>query len=175
MSEKLFPVLWHFNSTSYRAADCPRFVPWGMISPHEKRASTNHGQSLERLAARGGLGVQELVAVIEDLPWSQVTSLTDALAVKKIKKYVADYETAEAASKEETAPRWIVSDHEGRPALWCKDYTSVAAYVTDDDDARLCIKVPIDPPWLAIQALVIAHDEWKLDQLLSKRTVSSIG
>ena len=30
-------------------------IPWKSIAPHEKQALINHGQSLEKLASRGGL------------------------------------------------------------------------------------------------------------------------
>lgn len=45
-------------------------LPWGMMAPHEARAVSNHGQSLEKLARRGGLSVDEALAVIEgrDVP-----------------------------------------------------------------------------------------------------------
>ena len=44
-----------------------RSIPWGLIAPHEKRARNNHGQSLEILARRGGLSIDEALAVIEDM------------------------------------------------------------------------------------------------------------
>lgn len=37
---------------------------WEMIEPHAGQASHNHGQSLERLAERGGLSPYEAVAVL---------------------------------------------------------------------------------------------------------------
>ena len=42
------------------------FIFWDMIEPHREQAHRNHGQTLERLAERGGLGPEELVAVLED-------------------------------------------------------------------------------------------------------------
>ncbi len=47
-------------------------IPWWIIAPHEKQALRNHGgQTLERLAERGGLGPSEALAVLEDreFPW----------------------------------------------------------------------------------------------------------
>lgn len=40
-------------------------IPSRMIVPHERQAQKNHGQSLARLAERGGLSASEAVAVIE--------------------------------------------------------------------------------------------------------------
>jgi hypothetical protein len=44
-------------------------VPWALLGPHEAQAEENHGQSLQRLATRGGLSPGEMVAVVEDRPW----------------------------------------------------------------------------------------------------------
>ena len=49
---------------------CMSVVPWWLVEPHEEQAKKNHGgQTLRELAARGGLGPDELVAVLEDRPW----------------------------------------------------------------------------------------------------------
>ena len=50
----------------------PRTIPWKLIAPHAKQAYENHGQTLERLAERGGLGVVEAWAVLLDLPLVKV-------------------------------------------------------------------------------------------------------
>jgi hypothetical protein len=48
-------------------------VPWNVIAPHEPQAMRNHGgQSLERLAQRGGLGPCEALAVLEDRAWARM-------------------------------------------------------------------------------------------------------
>ena len=44
-------------------------IPFAMIAPHEAQAMRNHGQSLERLAQRGGLAVAEALDVIEGRRW----------------------------------------------------------------------------------------------------------
>lgn len=45
-------------------------IPWWIIAPHEKQAIKNHGgQTLERLAERGGLSPSEALAVLEDRPF----------------------------------------------------------------------------------------------------------
>lgn len=55
-------------------------VPWEMIAPHERQAKANHGgQTLKRLAERGGLGLAEAVAVLEDRPFKRM-ALADANA-----------------------------------------------------------------------------------------------
>ena len=42
------------------------YIPYYIITPHEKQALKNHGQTLERLAERGGLGYDEALAILED-------------------------------------------------------------------------------------------------------------
>lgn len=46
--------------------------PWGIIAPHERQAQINHGQTLKRLAERGGLSPCELVAILEDRHWRKM-------------------------------------------------------------------------------------------------------
>lgn len=47
-------------------------IPFAMIQPHEAQALRNHGQTLERLAQRGGLAASEAVAIIKGLSWRAV-------------------------------------------------------------------------------------------------------
>lgn len=50
-------------------------IPWRVIAPHEKAAQRNHGgQTLQRLAERGGLGVGEAIDVLLDQPWATATT-----------------------------------------------------------------------------------------------------
>lgn len=47
-------------------------LPWALIAPHEAQALNNHGQTLEKLAYRGGLSFEEAAAVMEDRRWSRI-------------------------------------------------------------------------------------------------------
>jgi hypothetical protein len=47
-------------------------IPWPMIEAHEVQAKTNHGQTLARLADRGGLSACEALAIIEDRLWQRM-------------------------------------------------------------------------------------------------------
>lgn len=67
--ERAFPVL---RNPGERDADRvgPSSVPWVVVAPHEAQAMANHGgQSLARLAQRGGLSLLELYYVLRDEPW----------------------------------------------------------------------------------------------------------
>lgn len=62
--EKTFPVL--------RSTMTDGRVPFAMVLEHEGQCLKNHSQTVNRLAERGGLGWAELLAVLEDRPWSNV-------------------------------------------------------------------------------------------------------
>ena len=77
LEERLFPIM-----------DGPA-IPWSAIAPYESRAKKNHGQSLQRLAERGGLSCGEALAVLEDRPWtpqSGAEALLHALLEKRMEQ-----------------------------------------------------------------------------------------
>jgi prepilin-type N-terminal cleavage/methylation domain-containing protein len=47
-------------------------LPWRLVEAHEKQALSNHDQSVQELARRGGLSVTEAVAVLEDRKWTRM-------------------------------------------------------------------------------------------------------
>lgn len=65
-------------------------IPWAMLDTlHEKQAQKNHGQSLERLAERGGLGPNEMIAVLEYRKW---TPIRDDIAYAQVMEHVHVWE-----------------------------------------------------------------------------------
>lgn len=62
-----FPVL------RSRWRDPQESIPWSVIAPHERQALRNHSQTLRRLAERGGLAWTEMLAVLTDSYWEDVT------------------------------------------------------------------------------------------------------
>lgn len=44
-------------------------IPWSVIAPFEAMAQQNHGQSVEKLASRGGLSMAEAIHVLECVQW----------------------------------------------------------------------------------------------------------
>ncbi len=64
-----FKVMWPWGRKEVvllECLDCPRYVPWAFVAPHEWRADRNHRQSLGQLNRRGGLDPCELLAVLEN-------------------------------------------------------------------------------------------------------------
>ena len=68
-------------------SDLFRAVPWFLMELHKKQADTNHGQTLERLAERGGLCPSEALAVLEDRSWTSIeTPLADVMLLKLVQE-----------------------------------------------------------------------------------------
>ena len=89
-SDRRFPVLKSQRDHDEAiAAAGLRTVPWTLLAPHEEWAWRNHDQSLERLAERGGLGVCEMLSVIEHRRWH---AMDFADAVAQLKALVAAHE-----------------------------------------------------------------------------------
>lgn len=71
--KKVFPVLLPVGREAQLALElrreCVPFivtsVPWEMLEPHLEQLRTNHGQTPDWLANRGGLSAQELIAVLQ--------------------------------------------------------------------------------------------------------------
>ena len=81
---KPFPVL---------QGDTIKSVPWEFIEPHERQAQRNHYQTLDRLAARGGLSPCEMLAVVEGRKWHAMLDGEAKLQVA-LDKWQADMERA---------------------------------------------------------------------------------
>ncbi len=67
-------------------------IPWEAISAHEQQAHTNHGQSLDVLAQRGGLSPYELLAVMFDQPFWRCNLPEPATVIRKLKEKMTDFE-----------------------------------------------------------------------------------
>lgn len=65
-------------------------IPMDMIAPFEAQAKRNHGQSLDRLAERGGMCPAEILAVMDGLGWAavKVCDENDLLLFRRVKAYV---------------------------------------------------------------------------------------
>lgn len=79
--EGLFPVLYH--RLDDLPPGLPTHVPWSLVEPYERQAMRNHGgQSLERLAERGGLSPLEIYLLVHDrsLRWPRKADEKTAIA-----------------------------------------------------------------------------------------------
>lgn len=77
--ENKFPIL---------GSEPKEYIPLDIIKPHEKQALRNHGQTLKRLAERGGLGWIEALCVLEDREYDFHTKLTEEIARIKVLEIV---------------------------------------------------------------------------------------
>lgn len=69
--DKEFPILKSNGET----------IPWESIASHKAQALINHGQSLEKLASRGGLSWCEALAVLRD---SKFIAMSEEEAKEKV-------------------------------------------------------------------------------------------
>lgn len=86
---KLFPILIQgreAQNTFKAHPEWPRQIPWRIVEPHEARAKKNHDQTLTRLAERGGLAPQELLALLNDVCWSEFMDWPTTEAMEKLLK-----------------------------------------------------------------------------------------
>lgn len=72
-------------------------IPWAMIAPHEQQAQSNHGQSLDRLAERGGLAASEAIDILEGRRWGSAKACieNERYLINKVREWRA----AQAAQK----------------------------------------------------------------------------
>lgn len=86
-----FPVLWDY--TTPQREQTPKFIRWDALN--EEWAQKNHGQTLKRLAERGGLSPCEALANIERRQWTRI----DLNAAREALKTYAVADSAEGATK----------------------------------------------------------------------------
>lgn len=96
MVERRFPILWqwHLRAEHDEAVrlGCPRSLPWSLFEGHERQAQRNHGQTLERLAERGGLCPKEAIAVLTDRHWRETIHMPLGDAIAELKAMAAEAE-----------------------------------------------------------------------------------
>lgn len=93
--EPMFPIL---NDPVIRA------IPWAALHPHEKQAMANHGgQTLQRLASRGGLGVTEAYYILTDKPhpWVKLTPALSAAYRSALMRLLLQFERSRETPADE--------------------------------------------------------------------------
>jgi hypothetical protein len=83
-------------------------VPWAMVEPHQRQAKINHGQTLERLAERGGLGPDEMMALLEDRPHHRMSA---ADANQQLLAKLREHEEAQRTREVTGHEPWRVGSH----------------------------------------------------------------
>jgi hypothetical protein len=78
-------------------------VPWAYMAPHEAQARKNHGQTLEGLAKRGGLGCAEAWVIVHGLKHR------DILREEHKNKWI---ELAERVNREWSIERLLADERE---------------------------------------------------------------
>jgi hypothetical protein len=91
VSGRRFPVFLGDQRSIWQGI--PDSIPWKAISPHERQARVNHGQSIDVLAQRGGLSPYELLAVILDQPFWRCKLPEPVTVLRKLKEKIAEFES----------------------------------------------------------------------------------
>lgn len=65
---KMFPIQGDWDRALHK--DIPGFsIPWAIIQEHSEQVEKNHcGQTVTRIAERGGLGIGEALLALQDKP-----------------------------------------------------------------------------------------------------------
>lgn len=89
-----YPILQGQTDEAYAArrnrTPYPRSVSWDLVKDHGEQALSNHSQTLERLAERGGLSPKELWCVVHSKRFYDSHEITEALAIEWLRSLGAD-------------------------------------------------------------------------------------
>jgi hypothetical protein len=69
-------------------------IPWALISMYEGQAQKNHGQTLKRLAERGGLSVVESAHVLSNQNWRDGRKFTNQQAIDYVSRRIDEWRNA---------------------------------------------------------------------------------
>ncbi|BDI33413.1 hypothetical protein CCAX7_54640 [Capsulimonas corticalis] len=75
--------------------DWPQWFPYKLAEPHQRQAMVNHGQTLRRLAERGGLGHRELYHILRDERFRHTGhpgAVSDEVAALYLQELIEGYE-----------------------------------------------------------------------------------
>jgi hypothetical protein len=76
-------------------------IPWAMLEPRAKQAEKNHGQTLRRLAERGGLSWPEAFAILKGTDYYELLKpeRDPAAAEAAVKALVVEWEAKQQEQK----------------------------------------------------------------------------
>lgn len=95
-----FPILFNYGFDSSNAKF--KSIPWEAIQPYEPQALLNHGQTLSRLAERGGLCPQEALLVLTEKPLSCWRIIPTDVALNELHDLLKSRGFANSVTLEET-------------------------------------------------------------------------
>lgn len=129
----LFPIILGNGRHAY--------IPFEIVQPHEDQAKRNHGQTLKRLAERGGLRWMELYCVLTDKKWD--VSIAEPIARARVLKIWEQYDRStptpatgdKAASALSDMPLGGKLYHDEDYREWVEAYRdTIRAALTDQSD-----------------------------------------
>jgi hypothetical protein len=129
-------------------------VPWSLVVPYEGQAFTNHDQSLERLAQRGGLGVGELWCVVHGKRWREASS--KAVAEAWLRGWLHEHESA--AAERDALRVKLEAEREFAVQLVKNELTLRKRAEDERDEALTSLKAP-EVHWDCQQKIDSLEDE----------------
>lgn len=118
-------------------------IPWSVIAPHQAQARANHGQTLEALASRGGLGVVEMVAVLEDkrfprpCPPAEVDRCLAVLTGINRERDALRTDLARVTAERDEAKAWQFTQNDQRfVAMWSRAEKAESDLATARESVR---------------------------------------
>lgn len=73
-----------------KSSDPQEYIPYDIIAPYEAQALRNHGQTLHRLAERGGLDWSEILDILRDNSWGTSSNMERDNAKNAVLHYIAE-------------------------------------------------------------------------------------
>lgn len=79
-------------------------VPWAMfVTKDEEWSQTNHHQSLEEIASRGGFGAKEMLAVLAGVRYRAIEGLDDETAHRLLYRFVSTFNRGQRVAEARSA------------------------------------------------------------------------
>ena len=115
---RMFPLILTHHDIDLILSGFPRSVPWDMVEPHRSAAMSNHGQTLERLAERGGLCITEMRAVMGGHGWRAIRTFgwteknSAPWLLEQVEKWTREHQGCPMEPKvEDNKPQQAAPDH----------------------------------------------------------------
>lgn len=149
--EKMMKVMVEYHISTNKFPDCPKEIPMRLLS--EEWAKNNHGQTLDRLNQRGGMGVME---VLDNLKRQKLT-----LGFKEVtQEYVDELKRL----IQDSAPTFQKEREEETDAVEFAEWLKRETYIKTDGCAPT-YTIPLDGTIYTTQELYTKFKSLKKDAL----------